>query len=201
MITKLVTSALAVFAFQSFALALTGPELAARTSSKYQTIDVGVAVHFDSARGVKYLTPQEKEQRRVIIQNGVVYSSQNEVVREGVVLDNKSTLQGNEKPEKITYVMDSAGNFYLFDENATPSIRHSSILSAEPVAGAGELMTDDQGHITYVDDNSGHYATSDLFETNVLEALKADGVDLSQVTAAKDFKAKKKLRKLQKAAN
>ena len=79
------------------------------------------------------------------------------------------------------YVMDSAGNFYLFDEFTTPSIRHSSILAGGPVAGAGNIRIAD-GRIVYIDSDSGHYPSTRVFP-NVLTELRARGVNVDAVTS------------------
>src|SRR4030095_14811079 len=77
------------------------------------------------------------------------------------------------------YVMDAAGNFYLFDEFTTPSIRHSSIFAGGPVAGAGNIQIMG-GRIVYIDSDSGHYPSTKVF-ANVLTELRVRGVDTGSI--------------------
>jgi hypothetical protein len=78
---------------------------------------------------------------------------------------------------KINFVMDLAGNFYLFDEFTYTMIRHSSILweikdgvpQGSPVAGAGEIKIKDQ-MVIMLNSSSGHYPSLEKFQ-QVKDAL------------------------------
>ena len=121
----------------------------------------------DRSSGVIYLSVAQREERRITINNGLVYSNNGKLVSE----------TKSKKQNLNNYVMDSAGRFYLFDEFTNPHIRHSSIFDGEPVAGAGNIQISN-GHIIYIDSDSGHYPSKKLFP-NVLTELKARGVDVS----------------------
>jgi hypothetical protein len=113
---------------------------------------------------VIYLDAKQREERRVLIQNGLVYD------HTGRPFPNTRSKHHNQN----NYVMDAAGNFYLFDEFTTPEIRHSSIFAGGPVAGAGNIKIED-GRIVYIDSDSGHYPNDGTYE-NVLKELASHGV-------------------------
>src|SRR5436190_3191279 len=138
---------------QSPALKAVGPQ----QGDKYPTVPMHKSkLHQDKSEGVIYLDAQQREERRLVIQNGLVYDHTGKTV---INTRSKHHNQNN-------YVMDAAGNFYLFDEFTHPEIRHSSIFAGGPVAGAGNIQIVD-GRITYIDADSGHYPTSGVHE-NVL---------------------------------
>lgn len=143
-------------------------ELAGKQGDRYPTVKIhGSKIGEDKARGVIYLDASQREQRRLLIRNGLVYDSTGKPLRD---TRSKHKNQNN-------YVMDAAGNFYLFDEFTTPNIRHSSVFAGGPVAGAGNIRIKD-GRIVYIDSDSGHYPTQPLFG-NVLKELASCGVDTS----------------------
>src|SRR5262249_42078530 len=115
---------------------------------------------------VIYLDAQQREERRLVIQNGLVYDHTGKPV-----LNTRSKHRNHNN-----YVMDAAGNFYLFDEFTHPEIRHSSIFAGGPVAGAGDIQIVD-GQITYIDADSGHYPSTGIHE-NVLKELAAHGATI-----------------------
>jgi len=146
---------------QSPAMQAVGPQ----QGDKYPT----VAMHKgklgqDKSEGVIYLNVQQREERRLVIQNGLVYDHLGKPV-----LNTRSKHRNQNN-----YVMDAAGNFYLFDEFTHPEIRHSSIFAGGPVAGAGNIQIVD-GRIAYIDADSGHYPTTGV-HGNVLKELAAHGV-------------------------
>lgn len=151
----------------SFSLELT----AKVRTDKYQTVEVKArSAAQDRSRGVVYLTTsEERESYRVVIDHGIVYNSQGLQYPDSV-----NTKHGH--INHINYVMDDNGNFYIFDEYATPEIRHSSILAGRPVAGAGEIIIKDS-HVTYIDADSGHYDSESLM-TDVFLELSTDGVNV-----------------------
>jgi hypothetical protein len=147
---------------------LTDANLRPKTGDKYKDKMVEMnswMAEKDKIRGVIYLSPEQREQRRVVIKDGIVYDVHGNVFPDTV----------NTKNNVQNYVMDASGNFYLFDENTTPKIRHSSIFDGGPIAGAGNI-TIKGGKIVLLDSDSGHYPSKPLFP-NVLAELAADGVD------------------------
>jgi hypothetical protein len=146
-------------------------DLAKQQGDKYPTVAMHKSkLREDKAAGVIYLDTKQREERRVLIQNGLVYDYAGKPV-----LNSRSKHRN-----QINYVMDAAGNFYLFDEFTHPEIRHSSIFAGDPVAGAGNIKIED-GRIVYVDSDSGHYATEGVYE-NVLKELASHGVNMGDHT-------------------
>ncbi len=142
-------------------------------AEKYPTVAINPNdIAKDKAKGTIYLNPAQREQDRIVIHDGLVYSSQG-----GKYPDTFNTTARH--INHFNYVMDSDGNFYLFNEYATPLIRHSSIFDGGPVAGAGEIVIKDQ-HVVFIDSDSGHYNTKQLMP-DVYAELTSDGVNVSQL--------------------
>jgi len=119
----------------------------------------------DKSGGVIYLDARQREERRVVIENGLLCD------HTGKPLTTRSKHRNQNN-----YVMDAAGNFYLFDEFTHPEIRHSSIFAGGPVAGAGNIEIT-EGQLVYIDSDSGHYPAEGLFQ-NVHKELAAHGVTI-----------------------
>lgn len=139
----------------------------AQQTSKYPT----VAMHRgkqgqDKSAGVVYLNDQQREMRRIVIKNGLLYDHTGQNL---LTTRSKHRNQNN-------YVMDASGTFYLFDEFTHPEIRHSSIFAGGPVAGAGNIAIEN-GQVTYLDSDSGHYPSTQVFE-NVQRELAAQGIQV-----------------------
>lgn len=105
---------------------------------------------------------QDREKYRVIFINGLARRA---VSPEAVMSDNG----------KMNYVLDAKGNFYIFNEKKTKEIRHSSFFAGGKVASAGDMKMQD-GKITEIDGDSGHYQMNDEILKNVLDYLKSQGV-------------------------
>ncbi len=154
-----------------------GPQLAALVSDRLQMVEVAAGMReFDKQKGVQMLTADEREALRIIIRDGIAYDNKGNIVPDSQ----------NAKHNIANYVMDSSGNFYLFDERVTPLIRHSSIFDEGPVAGAGNIQIKN-GKIVYCDSDSGHYPSKPLFP-QVIVQLKASGTDTSTFQADKYYK-------------
>jgi hypothetical protein len=136
----------------------TKPMNDSRKGEDTRIVDHGLLIH--------YMSNEERENARVVIVNGRLYTSRGEPTPYG------------KAGEDLNYVMDAAGNFYIFNQTGHPELRHSSFFDGRPVAGAGDLVVKD-GTIAKIDHNSGHYSPSDTMFQNVLSELKKDGVDLS----------------------
>ncbi len=142
-------------------------EAGKQQGDKYPTVVMHKSkLHQDKKEGVIYLDTQLREERRLVIQNGLVYD------HTGKPVLNTRSKHHNQN----NYVMDAAGNFYLFDEFTHPEIRHSSIFAGGPVAGAGNIKIE-EGRIVYIDADSGHYPTEGVHE-NVLKELASHGVNV-----------------------
>lgn len=140
-----------------------------------------------SVRGkpILYLeSSQDREPFRVEIKDGIVFTSGRNKTSARIEAKSKDATDTEDAiyemtDSKINYVMDSAGNFYFFENErkANANIRHSSMFAGKPVAGAGEMILDKKtGKILSVNSHSGHYAPKEQFFANVMKELKSLGV-------------------------
>lgn len=76
----------------------------------------------------------------------------------GVIACNGQTPYST-KGRTVMYVLDTANHLYIADgiRVGNGSFNHSSMLAGAPVLCAGEVKVSDAGHLTYIDNNSGHY--------------------------------------------
>ena len=144
-------------------------QLIAQSGDKYPVFPMKSGyLEKDKRKGVLYFTAEEREPTRALIINGLVYTNKGEAYPD-------SSLAGG----TYQYVMDQAGNVYIFDD--MPTIRHSSIFAGQPVAAAGDVQIE-SGFITYIDVNSGHYfvlsANSGRAKENITRELTARYVEL-----------------------
>lgn len=141
-----------------------------KTNAVYPTVAMrGGKLEKDKKKGVVYLTEEDRAKTVLYIVNGMAFDYIGTAIPQTV---SKNANHNN-------YVMDAAGNFYLFDEFTHPEIRHGSIFAGGPVAGAGEIIIKG-GRVTYIDSNSGHYPSTKVYE-NVKKQLELDGVDVQNV--------------------
>lgn len=99
------------------------------------------------------------------------------------------------------FVMDGEGQLFakeaqqaLNQKDATGRgvhVHHSSFLAGEAVAGAGEMMIDQQGFVKEVTDRSGHYKPGEAQTTQTLGELENKGVNLNNVKFTMDRGADK----------
>ncbi len=108
----------------------------------------------DISKGLARLSPSQRDHSRIVIKHQRVFNCMDLPVPDT-------------KTDRINYVMDAAGNVYLFDEFTFEKVRHSSILwkteggtvQGDDVASAGEIKIKDQ-MIVMLNSSSGHYPTS-----------------------------------------
>jgi len=159
-------------------------QAAAREAAKYPTVGMrGGKLQQDKSSGILYFDAKQREERRLVFQNGLVYDHTGKIP---VTTRSKHRNQNN-------YVMDAAGAFYLFDEFTHREIRHSSIFAGGPVAGAGNIAIE-EGHLIYIDADSGHYDSGSL-QGNVLKELASQGITVGgqgKTAEAKPEKSKEK---------
>ncbi|OUL31936.1 hypothetical protein BV378_01330 [Nostoc sp. RF31YmG] len=89
------------------------------------------------------------------------------------------------KHGRYIFVMDASGEFYAVDEGAErmkreQKVHHSTLLSGEDVAGAGEIQIRD-GKVEVITDQSGHYQPSIVQTHQVVKSLQKKGVALESV--------------------
>lgn len=153
--------------------AVSPAQLAAQAAEKYAVFPMKPGyLEKDQRKGVVYFTAEEREQRRAVIVEGLVYDNQ------GVMLRDSAEADGG----ALQYVMDSKGNLYIFDDIKT--VRHSSIFAGGPVAAAGDIQIEN-GRVTAIDANSGHYFVLTSNGGKALESafaeLAARGVNTNSI--------------------
>lgn len=93
-------------------------------------------------------------------------------------------------PNTFIYVMDNDGHLFIY-HNEIPCPRfsvfhHSSFLKGQPVRSAGTLTVED-GRLTRITVESGHYQTTPKNILNCLKVLQEQGIDLSQTKLVYTF--------------
>jgi hypothetical protein len=142
-------------------------------NAQYPMVEMNTSyIQKDKDGNRKYMNAQEREMYRVVIKSGIVYG------HDGKIYSDTTTTP--EHFNRIKYVMDAGGNFYVWDGYKNTEIRHSGIFAGGPVAGGGEIQIKD-GRIVHIDSSSGHYNTVKLLK-NVLLELQNDGVDINGIT-------------------
>lgn len=121
--------------------------------------------------GVIYLSAQERKQLQVRFIDGIAYDQSGKVY-------STNHIQGG----KAKYVMDDEGRFYVALKQIVGYFQHSSFLSGEPVAAAGEMKIDASGQLKLLSDRSNHYKPSIEFTKQAIAELIKCGVNISQVT-------------------
>jgi hypothetical protein len=122
--------------------------------------------------GVRYLSPDEAEQCRVFVRDGLLYGT------DGRVVDTVgANLSGGDRG---IFVMDSQGNIYLSTQQEVGTFHHSSFLAGQPVSAAGEIIVED-GRVLIVTNQSGHYMPAPESLQLFLDQLAAQGMDVSSI--------------------
>jgi hypothetical protein len=82
----------------------------------------------------------------------------------------------NEGGGRAIFVMDENGNLYASNYQNPGEVHHSSFLSGEDVAGAGEIRVHG-GKIIDLTDRSGHYAPPTTLNDQALDELRRQGLN------------------------
>ncbi len=148
---------------------------AATTMNSYFIGETSPEFHLEHPRlyVTKYLSAEERENYRVILKDGRYFKT------DGVPADFPSD-------HVMNYVMDQAGNFYIFDQKVANYIRHSSIFSGGPIGGAGEMRIVN-GTLISINANSGHYPGSLTVIDQILKELQASGFDLNHIKVSREL--------------
>jgi hypothetical protein len=128
---------------------------------------------------VQYLSAAEREQYRLFVKDGRLYHAS-----DGTPFDTGDAASLHQGQGQAIFVMDEYGNIYASTKHEFASFHHSSFLSGQPVAGAGEIKVKN-GSIVEITDRSGHYRPAPPYLDQVLNQLKHDGVDTSTITRGK----------------
>ncbi len=96
-----------------------------------------------------------------------------------------SMQDGNPLKDDSIFVLSADGTFYggAKKKGGDASVHHTSFMAGAAVKGAGHFTTTASGVLVGVDERSGHYAPGKEQFTQVLLALKANGMNLAKITA------------------
>jgi hypothetical protein len=117
---------------------------------------------------VQYLNEVERHQYKVKVSNGLLTDVN------GMPLDSADTNNG-----KLMFVMDLNGNIYAGPQRLM-EFHHSSFLSGDKVAAAGELEIAN-GQVVTHSRNSGHYHPTKEHHEQFIAEMNERGIDLSNV--------------------
>ena len=121
---------------------------------------------------VKYLNESERGVYQITIRDGKLYDS------DGNLFDTSSGGSVHSSDPRAIYVVDQDGNLYASNTQIIGQFHHSSFLAGGDVAGAGELKVVD-GNLQLITDQSGHYLPTQAMTDQVVEYLRARGVQIS----------------------
>ncbi len=127
------------------------------------------------SNGVTYLMPDEAEEFRVFVRDGLVYKA-----NDGSLFDTGAASTHWGGGGRAIFVMDGQGNLYASARHEPGAFHHSSFLAGGPVAGAGEIVVEN-GKLILITDRSGHYQPPPQYLQQVLDQLKSQGVDVSSI--------------------
>ena len=130
---------------------------------------------------VKYLDEVERQEYKLHIKDGKLYDAK------GKLFDTtkSSTFGGNGKGKAI-FVMDEYGSIYASKVHKTGKFHHSSFLSGQPVASAGELVVKN-GTPKAVTRRSGHYEPTAEQLDQFIEQLGKNKVNLNNIDIGAGF--------------
>jgi hypothetical protein len=123
---------------------------------------------------VTYLGRFSRGVHEVYVEDGVLYDSAG---RRLDTTDSHSVFGGS---GSAIFVMNADGRIYVSAEHTIGVFHHSSFLSGQPVAAAGELRVID-GQVVGLTDRSGHYTPAARYTQQFLHHLSDYGVDLEAI--------------------
>ncbi len=122
---------------------------------------------------VEYLGEGQREQFRLTVVDGLIYDAAGELFDTSNADSESSDSEG-----RAIFVMDSEGNIYASTSHPRGEFHHSSFLSGEPVAAAGELFVIN-GELQRLTDSSGHYGPSRAYTLQFAHYLRNQGVQIA----------------------
>jgi len=129
---------------------------------------------------VVYLDDVERQQYQLHIKNGKLYDAK------GNLYDTSDAISEFGGEGNAIFVMDKYGSVYASEVHSLGKFHHSSFLSGQPVASAGEIMVEN-GTLMAVTRRSGHYQPTAEQLEQFLQNLSGSGVDLSKVNVGAGF--------------
>jgi hypothetical protein len=129
---------------------------------------------------VKYLSGEERLKYQVQIKDGKLFDA------EGNLFDTSKAHSAFGGSGNAIFVMDESGNIYASTVHSIGKFHHSSFLSGQPVASAGEISVA-QGVVKEITRRSGHYQPTAEQLNQFLERLDKGGIDLSNASIGAGF--------------
>lgn len=132
---------------------------------------------------VAQLKAKERAQYKVEFlntENGVILTHQGKPL-------NTNHFQTQSHQGKAIFVIGRDHELYIGNHEVT-KFHHSSFFSGKPVIGAGEIITDQDGHLIAMTDKSGHYKPQDPQLIDTLECIQLKGINLNNITLIKSPK-------------
>lgn len=123
---------------------------------------------------VEYLDSSKRRQYELFVKGSLLVDSN------GVAYDTSASATAFSGGRAI-FVMDRTGQIYASTRHAVGKFHHSSFLSGQPVASAGELVVD-HGKLKLVSNKSGHYHPTCALDDQVLSELRDRGLNVAGVT-------------------
>lgn len=177
-----------IFVSLSLILSIISPSIEARPSEQrnYPTIQMdshylgenigdGINIHGVRQRTYYVGSDLEREAFRIHIRDSLLFDSKGNPI---------------DATDGIKFVMDEHGNLFggPIDKPGFHS-QHSAYLGGKPVAFAGRMKVEN-GHLTWVDNSSGHYKTPMDAMKHLLMELKIKGIDTSKFQVNEFWMAK-----------
>jgi hypothetical protein len=125
-----------------------------------------------------FLTPVEREGYRLHLRDGRLFDAK------GKLFDTTKSTTAHGGDGRAIFVMDDQCRLYASKVHAVGEFHHSSLLSGQPVAAAGETQVE-KGMVKLISDKSGHYRPTAEHTRQLVDVLVAGGVDMKSV--AKDL--------------
>lgn len=117
----------------------------------------------------------EREKFRIFINDGKL------VKANGKPFDSMSP---NGSTDSGIFVMDPQGRIYAHNDPKVGEFHHSSFLSGEPVAAAGQVKVSN-GTLLEVNKQSGHYKPNNEHLDQFTSEISGQGVDINKVIVDK----------------
>jgi hypothetical protein len=145
-----------------------------KTKYKTKKMADGMA-KWDKDNGVKHLSNDELAAKKLEIRDGKIYDSK------GNLYDTSSAESLHSGKGSAIFVMDEQGNLYSETKHSYGEFHHSSFLSGEPVAAAGEIQVS-RGVLIDIYGKSGHYQPPAAFLDQAVNQLRTSGVNTDFVS-------------------
>ncbi len=130
-------------------------------------------INDDAKNGIQYIGDDKKRATFEFFVN-----------KDGKIFDFNGNPVSTLPDVKAIYVMTEDGTIYICVDPAKFNYCHASLVDGKPVAAAGEIVIND-GKITNVTIESGHYQPDDISLDNIKKELESRGVNVGEIKFTK----------------